>query len=127
MFKKLIRYIFTVCGIVFVLFFPVLILSEIFEIEFIRNNTETINIVGNTLIFAIYVQTFSIFVVELRVYNTLCNLKRLFICIVGVVIVPLSITYSYNFKKRMGRFLNGFCWYNLNLEEKHISGVPEKK
>jgi hypothetical protein len=125
MFKVIIRYIFAASGIAFVLGFPILILSAIFEIESILNNVEAINILGDVLVSIIYIQTFTIIIIELHAYSAWCNLKRLFICIVGIVIVPLFITYSYNFKKRMGKSLNAFCWYNLSIGEEKSRELTE--
>ena len=94
----------------FILGFPVLILSAIFEVETITKNVNIFNFVGQLLVLLIYINCLMIFFSEKDRYSFKANALRLLLVIIGVVIVPLYIGIQHPLRIKEDELFARFYW-----------------
>jgi hypothetical protein len=104
------EYLGLVACLIFISIFPLLVLAEIFEIDFIHRNYDLVNFAGRVLAGIIYLNCLLIYLIELKYFSFIQNLFRIVLVIAGVVIVPLYIGILHPLRIKENSFFSYFYW-----------------
>lgn len=97
--------------------FFITIATSIGNIELFDNQIEVVNMSGEIAIIMLYIMCGYIYALEFKSYTFSQNILRIFIVVLGVIIIPLYILILYGFGLKENDGIRQFFWFNKELQK----------